>query len=465
MKRKNLIKNKADNMKPGNKFFMITSIMIVILLVLTSAAVTAKKPDGSGKGGSGDAKNQIPIARFEFQQLNPINNYLIEFDASNSYDPDGRIVEYYWSYTVGASFPVFMGSSDDPILIFEFEVDDIYEVTLKVTDDGGAEGFVTLTVVIEDPPQPNIPPVAAFTFQQIDPINNYLIEFDASESYDPDGYIIEYYWSYIVEGCFPHFMGSSDDPILIFEFEVDDEYEVTLKVTDNNGAIDTVTHTVIIEDPPNIPPIANFTFQQIDPINNYLIKFNASNSHDPDGHIVEYYWTYTFGGCDPMFMGSGSDPILIFEFEVDVRRLAVETTTLLPATHGLIKVAEFAEAEGFPGPVTGLYLDGQRLQVGLLGGIVLPGHVVDHADLVPGSGDVSCLAKLLEDLKRRSVCSECLVEAALEHPDGAQLGLADGQIPQVAPFLLQCHGLFIRLGCLVEPPEMAETVAALSDGD
>ena len=181
MKRKNLTKNKAANIKPGNKFFMITSIMIVILLVLTSAAVTAKKPDGAGSGGGGGvAKNEIPIARFEFHEIDPINNYLIEFDASSSYDPDGQIIEYYWSYVVEGSFPFFMGSSSEPILIFEFEVDDEYEVTLKVTDDDGAEGFVTHTVVIEDLPQPNIPPIANFTFQQVDPMNNYLIEFDAS---------------------------------------------------------------------------------------------------------------------------------------------------------------------------------------------------------------------------------------------------------------------------------------------
>ena len=112
-----------------------------------------------------------------------------------------------------------------------------------------------------------------------------------------------------------------------------------------------------------------------------------------------------------------------------------------------------------------MHLDGQRLEVGLLGGIVLASVPVDHAGLVPSDGDAHWLAEFLKHAACVCVGNEGLVVAALEHPDGAQLVIVDGRIPRIATFLVQRYGLFIHLGCLVEPPETPEAVAAFCDRD
>lgn len=74
----------------------------------------------------------------------------ILLNGSQSFDFDGEIVSYSWSYTTrGESSPSeFMGDGK----IIEFSWDDIgtYNVTLKVTDDRGAEGYDNTTVIITE---------------------------------------------------------------------------------------------------------------------------------------------------------------------------------------------------------------------------------------------------------------------------------------------------------------------------
>jgi PKD repeat protein len=71
---------------------------------------------------------------------------------------------------------------------------------------------------------------------------------------------------------------------------------VTLNVTDDDGATDTVTKPVVVTD--NQQPTANFTYSPTGPLTNETVEFDPSASSDPDGTIVEYRWDLDGDGTD-----------------------------------------------------------------------------------------------------------------------------------------------------------------------
>ena len=74
----------------------------------------------------------------------------------------------------------------------------------------------------------NRQPVAAFTESDTTVMQNEPIHFDASESYDSDGTIVGYLWTF---GDGNTATGVTADHVYI----EDGEYTVTLTVTDNDG--------------------------------------------------------------------------------------------------------------------------------------------------------------------------------------------------------------------------------------
>ncbi len=100
------------------------------------------------------------------------------------------------------------------------------------------EGLVDSPV---DPPPPdeNEPPVASFAFT----CTELSCDFDASESYDPDGTIESYDWAF-GDG------NTGSGEVVSHTYGSADTYTVTLTVTDNDGATDTTTENVAVEEAP-----------------------------------------------------------------------------------------------------------------------------------------------------------------------------------------------------------------------
>jgi hypothetical protein len=91
----------------------------------------------------------------------------------------------------------------------------------------------TVTVSLEEEPQPNTEPFAEFTFSPSEPISGETVYFNASGSYDPDGFIQDYTWDF-GDGS----VGSGERPT--HKFDVGEfqsrTFTVTLKVIDNQDA-------------------------------------------------------------------------------------------------------------------------------------------------------------------------------------------------------------------------------------
>ncbi len=64
-------------------------------------------------------------------------------------------------------------------------------------------------------------------------------------------------------------------------------YQVSLTVTDDGGATNTVSQEVVVADvPPNVDPTASFSATP----GVLTSAFDASSSSDPDGSVVSYDW-------------------------------------------------------------------------------------------------------------------------------------------------------------------------------
>lgn len=89
-------------------------------------------------------------------------------------------------------------------------------------------------------PGPHAPePVASFTFSPLTPVVGEHVTFDASGSFDRDGYIVGWNWDF---GD-----GNSDTgKIVTHAYSAAETYAVTLTVTDNDALTDTVTSYVTV---------------------------------------------------------------------------------------------------------------------------------------------------------------------------------------------------------------------------
>ena len=91
-------------------------------------------------------------------------------------------------------------------------------------------------------PIPSPWPVALFTYSPPEPIVNLITTFNASESYDPDGFIKSYEWDFgddtpvVVE----------TDPITTHVYKATGDYMVTLTVTDDDGLYNSTSKLITV---------------------------------------------------------------------------------------------------------------------------------------------------------------------------------------------------------------------------
>ena len=76
--------------------------------------------------------NESPVAVYAYSPLDPIENDVVTFNASASFDPDGRIVNYKWDVGDGN-----IVTATEPLITHSYSSNGNYTVTLNVTDDAG----------------------------------------------------------------------------------------------------------------------------------------------------------------------------------------------------------------------------------------------------------------------------------------------------------------------------------------
>jgi len=156
-------------------------------------------------------------------------------------------------------------------------------------------GSITRTINVTLVPlfPTNASPTADFSYSPTNPPVGAWVQFDGSSSSDSDGTIASYAWSF---GD-----GSTDSGIGVWHrFNAPGTYVVTLTVTDDDGASDTMTQAVQVGTS-NQSPVAAFSASPTNPMLNAWVNFDATASADTDGTIASYAWNFGDGST-----GTGS---------------------------------------------------------------------------------------------------------------------------------------------------------------
>jgi PKD repeat protein len=125
-----------------------------------------------------------------------------------------------------------------------------------VTDDDGALNSTSATKTVL-----NRFPVANFTYSPLNPLANSSVTFDASTSYDPDGFVFSYFWDFD-DGT------NATGEIVTHAFTQGRIHLVTLTVTDDDGETGSTAITVPVSTAPTtlvLRPNASGDFTQWSP--------------------------------------------------------------------------------------------------------------------------------------------------------------------------------------------------------
>ncbi|MEM9171571.1 MAG: PKD domain-containing protein [Pseudomonadota bacterium] len=164
----------------------------------------------------------------------------------------------------------------------------------------------------------NQPPIARFT---IDPIVMVrvgdTITLDAGASSDSDGVIVDWSWDIDDDG-----ISDITGQRVTTQFTNAGQQNITLTVTDDDGASASLTQGLIVSAGLSAPPIASFT---IAPSNTQApgstFNFDASASSDDVG-IVSYQWDFS---ADGTFEGTGVTYSLVVN-DVGIRQMRLRVT-------------------------------------------------------------------------------------------------------------------------------------------
>jgi PKD repeat protein len=152
----------------------------------------------------------------------------LRFDGRGSQDRDGQIAGYAWNFGDGAT-------AAGAVVTHTYASPGNYGLVLTVTDDGGLTDTTNYTVRIDQPAEPNQPPVAAFTAPETAAVGQQVV-FDAGASSDLDGRVVQYTW-YFGDGSQPvtKTIGADRPAVAGHAFPEVRRYRVTLVVTDERG--------------------------------------------------------------------------------------------------------------------------------------------------------------------------------------------------------------------------------------
>jgi PKD repeat protein len=214
--------------------------------------------------------NNPPTADFTFSPASPSTADVVSF-SDLSADSDGSIDSWSWTFGDG-------GSSALQNPTYSYDDDGTYTVTLTVTDDDGAMDSIDQIITVT-----NVGPTADFMYSPSSPSTADVVSF-SDLSTDSDGSIDSWSWTF-GDG------GSSALQNPTYSYDDDGTYTVTLTVTDDDGAMDSIDQIITVT---NVGPTADFTYSPDHPTINNIIQFTDAST-DSDGIVESWNWDFGDG--------------------------------------------------------------------------------------------------------------------------------------------------------------------------
>lgn len=219
--------------------------------------------------------NNQPVARAGADKLAAPGD-MITFDASASFDHDGKIDKYLWRF----SDDLF--TSNTSTTKRSFDQPGIYFAYLTITDNSGTQNSLAMDTVLI---RINALPISRAG-------NNVTtcelsISFDGSRSTDPDGNPLIYKWNF---GDGKEVIGGAT---IVHQYAKGGTYPVILTVDDglnlkNSSHVSSLSVTI------NEPPKAECGEDET-VCAGEVVSFNAGKSFDPEGGLLKYSWDFGDG--------------------------------------------------------------------------------------------------------------------------------------------------------------------------
>jgi|GEM_PF-852218 len=222
-------------------------------------------------------QNRPPTASFTATP-NPVpTGTAVNFDASASSDLDGTIAKYEWDLDGNGTYETDTGATASAAKTYATA--STPTIGLRITDNNGATSTTTRALTVQ-----NRLPTASFTATPNPVTSGQSVTLNASGSTDPDGTVAKYEWDYDGNGTYDATTSSASTAKV---FATAGNFEVGLRVTDNNGGTATTTRALTVS---NRAPTSSFTATPNPVPTGTAVAFNGAASSDPDGTIVKYEW-------------------------------------------------------------------------------------------------------------------------------------------------------------------------------
>jgi len=188
----------------------------------------------------------------------------IEFDGSESSDPDGTIDSYEWDFGDGTS-----GTGSNPTHAYADNGE--YTVTLTVTDDDGGTGIDNAAATIS-----NVAPTA----DAGGPYTGYVgqaVTFAGSATDPGTADVLTYEWDFVYDTAFTVDTSGVDLTNPSHTYDSEGLYTVALCVSDDDGGVSTIfTATVTITAPDKEAPVITDAIGDIDDTTGESVTVSAT---------------------------------------------------------------------------------------------------------------------------------------------------------------------------------------------
>lgn len=209
-----------------------------ITVNVSDGSVTVQDSGGGGSGGGGNPlppPPQPPNTPPEEPDI-PIGPNYVELGVEYQYsavtiDADEDLIKYMFDWGDGnfSNWSPYTVSNVSVNLSYSWSDISTYEIKVIAQDDNGENSSwsLPLNITVSQSDVEGEPPVADIQVPENITVNA-TVDFDASGSYDEDGFIVSYNWDF-GDGQ----KGNGVSPTHVYQKP--GEYTVTLSVTDNNG--------------------------------------------------------------------------------------------------------------------------------------------------------------------------------------------------------------------------------------
>jgi len=222
----------------------------------------------------------------------------VKFDASNSVDPESKIINYEWDVDGDSEIDEEFTGKDK--IEYEYTKVGTYEVTLQISSLNGNRGTTTKQIVVKASDAPEAKIEVQDTPAKFEKGVSYI--FKGGSSVSQNGAIISYEWNF-----------GDGSPIesaktVNHKFTKEGEYKVALTVTDEEGKTGETIMDILVGAKPGVPE-AHITTSPalaegslvLEGAGPFLVEFDASSTKDSDNNVVEYNWDFDSDGKDDAF--------------------------------------------------------------------------------------------------------------------------------------------------------------------